>query len=551
MVLRMTKFITLADTSQEGRTGFTVFGGDIFSWGSCGIGKYSTSCDAFVDMAIPDSGSAGVNDVWTNGKYLFGAVDGDPIYYCSSKATAYAASDWTGAGNDTATSVDYKWLHHHAGFLYAGKDLSSSNDFGNEVYFADDIDLGDLFGESSDDPDVMLAGIDGYGTIGAESIHEDLVILRPDGVYKMEPDKSACKPAIEYKDLVSTDNFLGHAIYNENLVYSIRDSIYQWNGFAVSNITPRALGDTFPYKSYGSFSNFVPVGKWMYALANDNTTYPSLDLLCFDGVNWFKLMSVYQGDSDNATGAVGNGMSYDVINDRLWVSYTSSEYITGYVPCSTRSQFPFADFSTDGDHYLETSKQHAGFRMNAKSTPSILIEADNLSTDVYLEVEYKGDTDTVWRPWGGSSGETNIITEDGLTELVRPTGHTAETLSYYYMQYRIYFRTNTSDQTPRMTSFIPRVLMRPKTLWGWDMTIAAMTDGVHGQNLDKRSAYQIEQDLKTARNSVQPIEFYDIYGDLYYVSLTAVTPTAVEFHGDEGAQPDIEQMINISMVELG
>ena len=513
----------------------------LFSWHATGVRRYDDT-GGWID--ISPVVSTKVNYLWFNGKYFFAAVDNDRIYYASNPL---ATSDWAVTGIDS-DAIDYKWLAHHDGFVYAGKDADGSGLHGNEVYYDDSITLADLHGEAAGDPTMIPVGVDGWQTLGAFSFQGDIYVPRPDGLYRINKDKSGATNVLDFSDVASTDNFASWAIFNAALHFPIRDTIYRWNGVSLAPITPPRLTDTFPYTTYGSFSNFKVIGAFLVVTARASSSAGDLDVLCFDGAAWHRLYTLVAG----AATATALAAFYDSLTDRLWTQdYNGSTYVTSYVPFNSRSPFPYADFPTTGQNSLISSRIDAGFRLVPKSTPSILVEASNCDANHYLKIFYSIDGGS-WKPWGGVDGESNVVQEDGVIELKNPLGTDPSTIEYYHLNIRVDFVTTIAAQTPVLEGLMLRLIMRPEVLYGYAMQIVASRDSESGLAQDVRPIHDILRDLRLARSSNAPIQFKDPFGTMVFGYISSITEQAVEEEASEleGGRI-IEHRVVLNFVEVG
>ena len=540
---------TASDSAAEQKNGFTLFDDHLFAWTDKG-GRVSDT--ALADTATPTwteaeplATSAAIHTGWSNGKYLFAFVDDEQPYYTTNPTSA--ATDWTGAGATTA-QIDTYWIQHHDGFVYSGRQLNASGLLGNQVHYSDAVDLSDLYTVASDDPNVLYAGIDGMQILGAFSFLGDIDFRRPDGLWKMDRDKSAIRKVLDYGDQTSSENFASGAIYNNAYVYPIRNTLYSWNGMRVTNITPPRLTEQFPYTTYGRFRNFVTVGSYLFMTARTNETTYTESIVVWDGVGWHRLMDPIT-DGDGSVTA----MYFDTSRNYLWYHVTkAASNLTSYIPFQDNSEFAYANFPTSGQNRLFTPRIDAGFRRVKKSTPSIIIEGSNLAVgNTYLSVFYALDGESTWHAWGGVDGTTNVVVTDGVTELKNPLGYEPSTLEYNYMQLRIHFYTATATETPVLEAIAVRLLLRPQTLWGFAATIVAAQDVQYGPYSDNRTPDQIVTDLKDARDSASPVKYVDPYGHEHQVYVTAVSLSAVEEHASSRGSPNIEARINVNLAEVG
>lgn len=540
--------------------GFVAYQGDWYYFGRSGSSDYApyrkhTSTGTALNV-WPNSTDI-VVAAWQNGKYLFAALDKDTgggLYYTSNPSTQPFSTDasvgWSQTGLSTNTSVDYKWITHHDGFVYAGKQRDTNYDAGNEVYYDDNVDLSQLAGTSSDDPNMIPVGLKGGAVLGAQSYLGDLLLLRTDGVYKMDASRESASLVLDFKGEDSLLNFRGWTIHNGYFIFSIRDVVYQWNGLRLTDITPMPIEDVFPFDSFGSFSGFVTIGKYLYCSADnsDNSYSTDSSLLCYDGVSWHQL-SYIPPDPPKA-------FEYDPINNRLWMSFRDSSQVSSlkYLQFKEQSFLPYPNFplSTEagGPHEIISSRYDAGYRRVDKSSPELAVEANNCTALRGLLIYYSLDG-AAWKPWGGTDLTTNTVTTNGTTVLRDPLGTGATTLEYEYIQIKVKFFTLDATQSPILEGLILKLIMRPDEGYGERFIVIAGDQLDHGGQVDDRRPDQIWDDLKTARASKSPVTYIDMWGDTHQVYLTAINKQAVEVYPEKpGAKPIIEMRVAVNIVEV-
>ncbi len=436
--------------------------------------------------------------------------------------------EWEDAGvNENAR--DYAWIHIHNGKIYAGERET------NLVHYSTTADLSDLEGGESD-IEAISVGVGETPVLGAITFAGFLYLSRSDGLWSVGDDNIARK-VLDYSNVASDTNFRGMAVHNGYLVFPIQNSLFQWNGSRVSDITPGRLNDEFPYLAYGRFANLLAAQSYLYCTARSNEDTYTESILCFDGVGWHKLCDpITDGDGSISM------LEYDPINNYLWYHIDSDPQGTYYIPLQSTSLYPYTEFPTTGTHSWISSRWDMGFRRITKSSPSILIEGRNLlNQQVYMEVFYSLDGGA-WIPWGQ-------VTRDGYTELTLPGGF--QTQEYNYIQLRVDLHTTDATQSPILEGVTLRFLMRPDVALGWNINLPVADNLIYGSYENTFTAQELWNGLQEARRSKPPIKYTDIDGNEYFVYITAMTSQAIERHGDvENANsPSIERLININIIE--
>ena len=541
-VMLMTK-PTVSDSDIKA-DGFIEYGGDIYAWSTDGVSVFTSSDAVWTSDVSTDS----VRDMWHNGWKIFVARETDTLMYGGTDARA--TTDWTECGA-TTDQIGALWIQHHDGFVYVGKESVGGSD-GHRAFYDDSIIMSDMYLVASDDPQAIPIGLNGRQVKKPISYRGDLLFPRADGVYRMDKDKKGARVILDYKDKASSENFRSWAIHNGQLIFPVRDALYQWNGVRTVPTNPQDLTDKYPFLSYGQFDNFVTSGRFLYMTARTNADVYTTDnweehIVCFDGVSWHKLLEA----STDGVSTI-NAMYYDVINDYLWFDKASE---VSYIPFNVVGDLPYEDFYATSDlitHSLVTPKIDAGYRRVTKSTPSLLMEGHNLSTNQYLEMFYALDGDVDWLPWGGDSGLSNVMTSDGVHEFINPQGEDKSTLEYKNISFKIDFVSNASTATPVLEGIYPRLIMRPDTLYGWNMNIKASPRLQYGTALSHKTPKEIVDELQKHRDSKAPLDFEDIYGDKFKVYVSSINEAAIEEHVDRpGPAPEIEQMVTINLVQVG
>lgn len=474
---------------------------------------------------IIKEGATGANKYWEFASSRETNSDWRPCL----EITYESDGEWEDAGvNESAR--DYAWIHVHNGKIYAGERET------NLVHYSTTADLSDLEGTDAD-IEAIVVGIGEVPVLGAITFAGFLYLARSDGLWSVGDDNIARK-VLDYSNVASDTNFRGMAVHNGYLVFPIQNSLFQWNGSRVSEITPGRLNDEFPYLAYGRFANLLAAQSYLYCSARTNETTYTESILCFDGVGWHKLCDpIVDGEGSISM------LEYDPINNYLWYHIDSDPQGTYYIPLQSTSLYPYANFPTTGTHSWISSRWDMGFRRITKSSPSILIEGRNLlNQQVYMEVFYSLDGGE-WIPWGQ-------VIRDGYTELTFPGG--LKTQEYNYIQLRVDLHTTDATQTPILEGVTLRFLMRPDVAWGWNINLPVADNLVYGNYENSFTAQELWNGLQDARRSKSPVKFIDLDGNEYFVYITAMTSQAIERHGDvENADsPSIERLININIIEV-
>jgi len=346
---------------------------------------------------------------------------------------------------------------------------------------------------------------------------------------------------------MSADNFRTIALFNNKLIFPIRDILYTWNGATLADITPPFITDTFPYITYGRFDNFVVANGYLFLTARTNDATYEEHILCWDGVGFHKLAEPVTNGTDTVA-----AMGYDSINNFLFYSVDAGTDATYYIQFQNQSEFPFANFATTGTHSLITSRLDMGFRRVKKSTPSMFIEVDNVNSSDYVGVYYSLDGDS-FVEWGGSDTTSYQVATTGVVELSDPLGTGNTTIEYNFLQLRFDFVTTVSTSSPILEGYTLRFIMRPNTLYGHAFQVIAAKDLKTGAGARQlKSVRDIYSELETARASAAPVTFVDPFGVSHQGYISALERQAIERHGraEREGFPDIESVVQINFVEI-
>ena len=435
---------------------------------------------------------------------------------------------WEDAGVDSEAG-DFNWMMVHNGFIYAGKRDE------NRVHYGSAEDLTDIEG-SEDDEELIQIGIGGVSTVHGVSFNSNLYIARRDGLWQLGEDNIARK-VLDFQSEVSPRNFESIVVHNGYVIFPIRDTIRQWNGVRLSDITPNKINDSFPYTTYGKFANFVIIGKWVYCTARTNEETYTESLLCYDGVGWFKLMDLVTDGLETVS-----MMYFDSELQRLWYHINGEEQDIRYIQFNDISPFPYADFPTTGTHSLISSRLDMGFRRVKKSTPSMLVSGSNLSDSIYLTIYYSLD--------GGEWVLWEHIKESGMTTLTHPDQ--LDTIEYNYIQIRVDFTTDDSEQSPILEDLTLRFIMRPEVGYGYSFNIVAASNYIYKNTNREVPVNKIISNLKEARNSKAPVDFVDVFGNKFKVYISSYQERAVTRHlkAMPGGQADIEHIVSVNVVDV-
>ena len=543
----------ISDTADPQKGGLVLFttSNVIYSWSAgttYGVRKFSWST-GWSDVWKP--GTSAILTCFATADYLFMSQYNTRL---QKLTTAGVQSD---AGYD-ANSKSWKQFCLHNGKIYAYQTGS------NILHWSSDPELDDLEGNLDsdsdgidDDPTHVVVGAGKHSIIGMVSYANYLYVFRADGVWVVGDDDIARRVLDFSSETGGSLNYALRAIYNGYLYFNVGPNIYQWNGARLTDVTPPRLGDRYPYSEVRYYGGGVKAGNYLYVLAeyfDDEAGSTATDsivcLLSFDGVGWHKL-------NDIRIGTTYASVIYDpIIFDpssprRLIINVDQSTYAINQ-PYRNVPVSPFAaGLSSDTAPYLKSPRLDMGFRRVQKSVPSILVEADNLSTvsteSRYLVVDYYVDGSTTIESFGS-------VTANGITELFpnQQDASPAPTQEFKNMVLMVRFVNAgaLTTQTPILEGLTVRFLMRPDVFYGYSFGIVVAENYLYGTEQASTSAKDLRDALLTLRDSKAPIEFIDIYGDTHDVYISSVSLQAQERHeNSEDGTNNIESIIVVNLVE--
>jgi len=489
--------------------GYTLFGttDGVRGWNSTG---------GWVDVPVSDTTIPSINALFSNGDYVFVCQDGKRIRKSASISDPPVAGDWSDAGVD-ASSIDFSWMTAHGGYIYAGKDAK------NRIHFDGNADLSQLAGDTDGDTaEIYIGAGDSMKSLGGISYIEKLWLPREDGLWAMGDDKIP-RMSLNFTSERSSLNFASMAVHNGYLYFPIRQRVYQYNGARLSDVTPRAMSDSWPYVTFGNFRHFVSIGDCLYMVAKTNETTAQEMIIAWDGVGWHRICTPV---ADATTTSI-TMMFFDPSNSFLWyhVSKTGAGAYekTYYIPFQTLSKYAYGDFNTSStDSYIYTYRIEGGYRRVDKSAVKLYVDARNLSQVRYIRVWYSLDGSSDWIEW-------DDVVEDGVTMLTYPGGE--KSVEFNYAQLGFQFVTDTDSQTPVLEGWALIGMMRPDTKWGYTFQVFI------------ENAKQKEQ-LREARNSKEPIPLITILGEEVWGYVSQLQEDQVAPGNDAGGSLDAVVQIN-------
>ena len=434
------------------------------------------------------------------------------------------------AGNDTNPPNYFKHLEAYGGYYWATED--STNGAGNFVHFWAEEDGTDAEGDGLTDACAIQVGALGTPLVEMCAFDNQLFVFREDGAWTVHEDNLAYQTGVMFEDQLSSLNFASSLVWQGFLIFPVRNRIYKFKT-GIQDITPPRWNDEIPYKTFGNFSHMVVRGKHMYVLGQSNAVNSDetlednagfLALLAHDGVGWHKLLDF----PDNAAAPSDYGMWLDQVNDRLYIyACVSGDPKLYYIRLETLSDMPYANYPTSTYCNLYTSYYTFSLPRIPKSFASLTVGGDFPScfpNTNGVRVQYRIDDTAAWTTLGTVSSD--------MQELDFPTSTTGKKI-----QFRLQLFTTSSSSTPVIKKLIVKLMLRPEVLYGVTMDII-VADNVSDPNrlICGLNAKQVRAALKSARDSIQPITFHDIYGESAYAYLASIRFISVAYEDMDHVQ---------------
>ena len=507
---------------DEAVTKFVDFNGKVYALQPAdgGVRVYTPGTDSWADTSET---TGTILDGLAIGSYLIVAPDGARIRKMATDGT------FSNAGNDANPPEDMAHLCLHGGYLWASEDGS------NWLHYTSAEDASTLEGAQDTDVDAIQVGPGDIPIVNMISYGGQLYVAREDGIWIIG-DNNEARLFMDFSRERHADNFRTMAVFQGQLYFSVRQNLNRWAGSTIIQVTPPRYSETFPYHTYGEYKNLTPRGPFLYCTARDNEDTWHESLLCYDGVGWHKLR-------DLATESyVVNAFDLSTTTDRMWLNYTGTATTTGYIPLQSLSELPYASYDVTGNHYLYTSKFHAGFIDVDKVFKRIKVRTNNCSATQTISVDYQVDDSGDWVNLGQ-------ITEGPLQELDFPDPST-ETTYGKFIQLRFDFQTASATNSPILESFAVHYLLRPEAVWGWQISLAIASNmRTKDQGIEREiRAKDLRDVLKTARDQKTPVTLVDPWGDEYSVYLSSIRFLPTEWRPENEAE-DIEMIARVSLTD--
>lgn len=395
------------------------------------------------------------------------------------------------------------------------------------LHFWSDVDGGDAEGHGETDADVVVVGPPGRSIVNMAPHNNQLWVFRQDGAWNIGTDNLAYH-TLDFSDQVDDDNFAFATVWNGFLIFPVRNRIYKYRS-GLQDITPPIWSEYPPFKQFGAFKGGIVRGDFLYILAESNSANNDdepatesatsfVSLMATNGVGWHKLL-------DTAVIAPEHiDIWLDPENDYLYWEHMKSTNGTLYrLRFQELTDLPYASFPTSGEHNFYTSYYDFGFKRVSKSFASVTLHGE-FPANTSVIVEYRIDSTTAWTSLGTFDAD--------YEEISFPSSTTGKRI-----QLRLDLKTTSASVTPVVHAVIIKLMMRPTVLYGVSADLV-ISDNLSDQNrmMLGQTAAELRSALKAARNSTSPITFTDIYGTSANAYLASVRFIVFEYEDTDAVQ---------------
>lgn len=486
------------------------------------IAAISTINEGLGEVYVLTSGDLACDldtDIFADNGYVYNLTRGDAIGISSNTSnvitvtTPGTLASWDNndiivlvadTGNDINTTSNFINLTKFGGYYWASERNT------NIVHFWSEDHAQDAEGRGLDDLGAITVGPTGTPIVNMVAYDNQLWVFREDGAWTIGDDNLAYQTNLMFADQQSSTNFQEVVVWQGFMIFPIRNRLYKYRS-GLQDITPPRWNDELPYKEFGNWKGFVVRGRYLYVAgqsnaANSDETSQSTAgfgaVFATDGVGWHKVYDFEENDV-----VAHYGLILDPTKDRLLVFYNTdganplwpAAYDVKYIQFQTLSDLPYAAYPTTGDHNLYTSIYTFGLKRIPKSFASLTLGAD-YDTGTSVDVEYRIE--------GGSWTALGTFTSD-MQEIAFPDSTTGKDI-----QFKLNLQTNNSAYTPVVKNVIIKMMLRPDVLYGVTLDVMISDDLSDPKRKQLGlTAKEIRAALKSARSSVSPIEFTDLYGD--------------------------------------
>jgi hypothetical protein len=236
-----------------------------------------------------------------------------------------------------------------------------------------------------------------------------------------------------------------------------------------------------------------------------------------------------------------------VYQKRLYISSTTASEGVKYIPLPTK----YGSITTDSNKnfltggYFETSWLHGNFRTSNKYAVELTVSMGHTyDADIYFTAAYKLLGDSSWTTIGNFKGSATSMMETKLLA----AASVARTSSMIKLKFTGV--TDDTTKTPVLLSYDLNTILYPDVRPIIECGIR-VADGIVDKNNTKLpSASVLKAVIEEARDSTNPITFYDVWGDTKYCKVLPISPFSSASKNYKGENPEMIYYLRLQEVEL-
>jgi len=436
-------------------------------------------------------------DLLDAGGYIFATQDVSRMQKMASAADPALDASWSDAGNAGNPPNNFEWLAKGGGYLWASEDDT------NYIHVAGDTDGADWEGDGTSDAGVIEVGAEDSYITSFCWWNNNMYVGKEDALYLIGSDDVAYRVGVVNVPYKWAHNFKYMTVGPDGALYFvIYDKVYRWIGRTPIDITPGEWGEfpisgyaggtKPPYTCYTQFRSMARIGNDIVVCGKTNDTTPEWHMLYWTGSGWHKLY-VLIASSTYVPYAIYRSRTMN----RTYVSLGGTTTTTYAIQQRAGSDLPHAlyETGTGGSHYVYFPRISLGLLDIQKYLKSLKLRSFNLNTTQTIDWAYQIDDNDSWYTLGTQNTSPYQSIDFDSTATCRTIQPRAELL------------TTTGAQTPYLDAYALKMLARPDTVYGYQLTLRV---GDKVPNLKKVTGYtpdggQLLEALETARASVSPI----------------------------------------------
>lgn len=355
----------------------------------------------------------------------------------------------------------------------------------------------------------------------------------------------------EYRFLRDANNFRAMtAFHNEGYMSVAKDGLIHYSEGTVIDISVALYGQDVAWLQK-RIASLAQDDQWLYAVMAPAAQAGNAYIMAGrwqasgDSTVWVWHPIARFTTANSAAANVTASFVTDAAggNPRLWMGESGTTVgKPGYIILPEGHRNPVDDtsyrFATTGT--MSLSWYDAGFVAIDKAFIKVVVQAEDVTDDVYLVVSYKADYDADWTYL--SNPVSRVITE-GYTTLYFPDNTIGKRI-----RIGIDFVTNVNTATPVLKSIAIHSALRPPRKNIFNFSIVCADDvALRNGGTDRQGAKTIASNLRALRDSVAPITLTDVDGVEYTVQL--MPPLRERFISNEEGRA-YERRFDITAMEV-